>query len=372
MSQTQVLVRNALHQGQNVLRLGLVGCGERAVALPPAIARTNNTRLVMAMDVNSARVQEFGRRFDVPWTASLEEILSSRLVDAVIICTPHSLHASQAIQAARLGKHVIVEKPLATSFGDASAVVQAAHDAGVRLSVFLSHRYQFQIQQAKALIRSGALGELFGVSLMVQRDRFSRLWQGEAAGQATSNWRMRRESSGGGMLITAVIHYLDWLRYVPGLEVTEVSAIHATLDSPGDVEDTISLWLRYENGAVGTMNASACARGTSRTGDLLEFRLWGRDGHISLTAPYQFYSLRFVDGKRPGLWHALSGIRDRGPDVQFIQRFADLVLRGEQPEITGEDGLAVQAIVEAAYRSAESRRSVRIHRGPWRLEESRG
>jgi predicted dehydrogenase len=283
-------------------------------------------------------------------------------VDAVIISTPHHLHAPQAIRAIDAGKHVLVEKPLATTLKDAVSIVQAARKAGVQLSIIFPYRYMSRILKAKALIEAGALGELFGVSLTFHDDKFASYWQGGHTGRSVSDWRQRWETSGGGFVIATVIHHIDWLRYLPGLDIVEVSAKYTTWDSPGEVEDTLMMWFRYENGALGTINASSCVRGT----DLVEFRFWGRDGQISLAQPYQFYSLKRVDGKRPGLWHEFSdfrGISQR--DVEYLQRFSDHVLRGEGPEITGEDGLAVQAIIEAAYESSRTGQVLKVERGPW-------
>jgi len=320
----------------------------------------------MIMDANPARAQDLAQRFAVPWTTDLDEILASDRVDAVVISTPHHLHAEQAVRAAEAGKHVIIEKPIATTLEDAVGAVRAARKAGVHFSVNLSYRYLPHVQKAKSLIEAGILGDLFGVSLVYQKERFADYWAGHT-GRTTSDWRMRRETSGGGVLINLVIHYLDLLRYLPGREIVEVSCAHATIENPGEVEDTAVMWVRYENGAVGSVNASSCVRGA----DVVEFHLWGRDGHLSLTPPYQFYSLRVVDGKRPGQWHEFSGVRGVGQrDVEYFQRFSDRILRGDPPEVTAEDGLAAQAIVDAAYRSAQSGRAIQVERGPWARVES--
>lgn len=344
------------------LRLGLIGCGERGAMLAAETAKTRNTRLAMVMDASPDLARDLGQRFEVPWTTDLDGLLSNEQVETVIISTPHFLHATQAIRAAQAGKHIMVEKPMATSLQEAVGAVRAARAAGVAISNILPYRYQPRVLTAKSLIDAGAIGELFGVSLIYQEDKFADYWQRGHKGRTTSDWRMRWETSGGGVLITSVIHHLDWLRYLPSLEVAEVSARYSTMDSPGAVEDTISLCLRYVNGAIGTVNASSCVRGA----DLVEFRFWGRDGHISLTPPYQYYSLRLVNGKRPGQWHEFTGPRGvAGRDVEYLQRFADRVQRGEAPEITAEDGLAVQAIVDAAYRSGQSGRAEPVSHGPW-------
>jgi len=358
--------RSADRGTSGALRLGVIGCGERGEGCCKAIALTTNSRLAMVMDANAARCQDLAQRFGAPWTVDLAEVLASDGVDAVVISTPHHLHAEQAVRAAEAGKHVIVEKPIATSLEDAVGAVHAARRAGVHLSVNLSYRYYPHVQKAKSLIEAGVLGDLLGVSFVYQRDRSADYWAGQT-GRPTTDWRMRRERSGGGVLINMAIHYLDLLRYLPGRDIVEVSCVHANLENPGDVEDNAALWVRYENGAVGTVSACSSARGS----DFEEFHLWGRDGCLSLAPPHQFYSLRVVDGKRPGQWHEFSGAPGVGPrDVEYFQRFAAHILRGDPPEVTAEDGLAAQAIVEAAYRSAQSGRAMQVERGPWRPVES--
>jgi UDP-N-acetyl-2-amino-2-deoxyglucuronate dehydrogenase len=359
VSQAAVTIESRTGQSRRTLRIGLIGCGERGAALGPLVGRTRSARLTMVMDTNPALAADLGDRLQIPWSVELDEVLSSEAVDAVIISTPHHLHAPQALRAAAAGKHIMIEKPLAASLKDAVAVVRAARDAGVQVSTILPYRYIPRVQKAKALVRAGAVGDLFGVSLVYQDDRFADYWRRGHKGRTLSDWRMRWETAGGGILITTVIHHLDWLRYVPGLEITEVSAKYATFDSPGEVEDSISMWVRYENGAHGTVTVGSSVRGT----DIMDFRLWGRDGHLSLS---EFYSLRLIDGKRPGQWHALPETKSVvHRDVEYVERFCDHVLAEQPLEITAEDGLAVQAIIDAAYRSSRTGCVEKVEQGPW-------
>ncbi len=346
------------------LRVGLIGCGERGASNAASLGKTASALLTIVMDVEETLAENLGGRYGVPWTTDLEALLASRDLDAVLISSPNYLHASQAIQAVRAGKHVMVEKPVATSLGDAVAALAAARETGVCLSPFFSYRYLPEVQKARALIDAGALGDLFGVSLIFQHDKGPAYWHGGYTGRASSDWRMRREMSGGGVLIHSAIHFVDWLRYLTGREIVEVSAMAARLDSPGDVEDALTMWVRYDTGALGTINSVSCARGTEF---LTEFRLWGRDGHLSLTPPFQFFSERLVDGKDPGQWHDFGRLSRIVHSVEYIERFARSMLREEDPEIPGEDGVAVQAIVEAAYQSVETGQPVAVKRAPWHL-----
>jgi UDP-N-acetyl-2-amino-2-deoxyglucuronate dehydrogenase len=161
------------------------------------------------------------------------------------------------------------------------------------------------------------------------------------------------------VLIHSAIHHLDWLGYLTGETIVEVSAKQATLDSPAEVEDTIAAWLRYENGAIGSLNAATCVRGSEQLGQM---ELWGTDGQISLLGPHRFYSLRIVDGHRPGRWHDFGSLKSKAGDAtEYFRRFAASVLAGKDSELNGDDALRLQATVEALYESAKVGKPVTVN-----------
>jgi len=89
--------------------------------------------------------------------------------------------------------------------------------------------------------------------------------------------------------------------------------------------------------------------------------MWGTQGHLSLTPPFQFFSSRFIDGKRPERWHSLGPLpRLHSPNIEYLEHFSNAVLNGREVDITGEDGLRLQAVIEAAYRSSREGRNVRV------------
>jgi len=342
-----------------VLRLAVIGCGEQGSVNAGAAKAVGNISLSTVVDVSETAARRLGERLGVPWTTDYMSVLDSKNIDAVFINTPHHRHAEQAIQAAQAGKHIILEKPLAHDLENAVRIVRAAHEAGVKLSVWLGFRYLPQIVLAKKLVDAGALGNMLGGYLTNHLSKPVHYWQRGYTGIGNDDWRSHWESAGGGVFLQNTIHYLDWLLYISGLKVTEVSAHYATLDSPADVEDTFVAWFTLNNGALVTVNASSCVTGLRQT--LTECRLWGSEGHLSLTPPYQFYSSQMIEGRRPERWHNLKPLpRLRSPQIEYLERFARAVLRGEQPEITGEEGLRLQEVIEAAYRSCREGHPVRV------------
>lgn len=345
---------------QQTLGIAVIGCGEHGLGAILEIQRTELTTLVVVMDSDEKLARSVGERFDVPWTTDYEAVISDDTVDIVSIFTPHHLHGEQAISAANAGKHLIVAKPLAHNLESAARIVRTAHEAGVQLSTELQARYNAPVVKAKQLMDAGALGTILGAHLTYHRYKTGSYYQNGLPGNAP-NWRGRWETAGGGVLIMNAIHNLDWLFYLSGMKVQEVSARYATLGSDVEVEDSIVMWITLENGALATVNASTCVPGFAENYSLTEWRLWGTDGHLSLTRPYQFYSSRLIDGKYPERWHPVESVSGLlSARAEYLHRFALAVLKEENPEITGEDGLRLQAVIEAAYRSSREGCPVRV------------
>jgi predicted dehydrogenase len=265
---------------------------------------------------------------------------------------PHHLHAPLSIQASQAGKHVIIEKPMAANLAEADNMLAAACQAGVHLAVLYCQRYLPYVQRAKALIDQGALGKILGATFLLYQDKPISYYTSGFSGRANTDWRLSKEKSGGGILIFNMVHYLDIFRYLTGLEVVRAFGDFGPLETPLETEDTIAVTMRYDNQAIGSLTASAVVRGAPYQPQL---RIWGSDGQLVLTEPDQhiFYSLRQIGDFRPGQWHSLGQLPMGGDRQEFITRFAGAILRGETPEMSAASGRAVQAIVEAIYRSGE-------------------
>ena len=121
------------------------------------------------------------------------------------------------------------------------------------------------------------------------------------------------------------------------------------------MEDAVSVSVQYANGALGSLFATAALRGS---GPSAELRLWGPDGHIAVEPDPLVYTLRALDGLRTNRWQTFGRLPEVNIRAIFFSRLATAIDRGEPPEITASDGLAVQAFIEAAYRSSESGQSV--------------
>jgi 2-desacetyl-2-hydroxyethyl bacteriochlorophyllide A dehydrogenase len=340
------------------LRFGLVGCGDIALFNAAAVAAAPNTELVACFDPVHRLAEDLAHTYGGEAAPTLEALLERRDVDAVFLSVPHHLHAPLGLQAVEAGKHLIVEKPAANTLAAAAEMSAGAERAGVVLSVCFPHRYQPNVVSARKLVADGAVGDVAGTLTSFFADKPLSYWLGGFTGRSSSNWRLSRAQAGGGVLIMNLSHYLDLVRYIAGVEAETCMALTDVLDGPAEVEDTVSLNVRYTNGAMGTLFGCSALRG-NRSG-LVELHVWGRDGHLTVEPRPQVYTARAIDGVRPARWQTFAD--SAGADIRavFVSRFATAIDRGDEPDVTAADGLAVQALIEAAYRSSELGAPVRV------------
>src|SRR5215217_3985401 len=167
----------------------MIGCGEIAVRMAAAIASSQHTQHTMVMDTQAGLAQDLGETYGVPWTDRVEDLLANPAVEAVYIAVPHHLHAPSAIQAAEAGKHILVEKPIATTLADADAMITAARANGVWLSVNFHAQVDPLCRAARDLVARGAIGQVVGTRIVFRGDKPARYWAAGLSGRVPSEWR---------------------------------------------------------------------------------------------------------------------------------------------------------------------------------------
>jgi predicted dehydrogenase len=344
------------------LRIGMIGCGEIAVMTAAAIARSAHARHVMVMDSQSALAQDLGERYGVPWTDRVEDLLANSAVDAVYIAVPHHLHAPLTIQAAEAGKHVLVEKPIALTLADAAAMIAAARSNGVWLSVNFHAQVEPLCQAARDVVAQGAIGEVIGTHIVYHGDKPASYWASGYSGRIATDWRVRKATAGGGVLIMNIIHNLNTTRFITGLEVVRIAAEYGTYSTPVEVEDLIAATYRYDNGAIGTIEAGSAIRGRDPLHDV--DRIYGTAGQILISErdPLRVFSSAGTAEIPAGEWYELpiAPLTPAEQKLAMVEGFAGPIVRGEPPTVSAEDGMAALAIVLAAYRSGAEGRSIAL------------
>ena len=342
------------------LRIGMIGCGEIAVQTAKGIAASTLGQHVMVMDTDARVAGDLGATYDVPHTTKAEELLANPAVDAVYIAVPHFLHAPLAIQAAQAGKHVLVEKPIATTLAEADAMIATAGAAKVTLSVAYLAQVDPVAQTMQRLVAAGAIGKVVGTRIIYRGDKPESYWHSGYSGRITTDWRTSKAKSGGGVLIMNTIHDLNTLRFITGLEVVRVAAEYETFTTPVEVEDYIALTYRYANGAIGTLEAGSAIRGRDPVREVN--RIYGDAGQILFSNPARIFVTREQVGLKAGEWQDLPGpAGSKGSErAAMIDGFAGAVLNGQPPVVRAEDGRAALQIALAAYQSGQEHEVVTL------------
>ena len=337
---------------QGRLRIGMIGCGDIAVQNAAGAAAAPNVEISACFDPVTRLAEDLAARHGAHVSRTQAELLARADVDAVLLCVPHDLHAPLAIEACRAGKNVIVEKPLANDLESAVAMCHAADESGVWLSTCFPQRYESETQVARALIEADALGTIEGTTTRLFLDKSPAYWLGGFSGRSQSDWRRSKERAGGGVVIMNLSHHLDLMRYLSGLEVESVGAFSRPTDG---IEDSLMANLKYDGGALGSLVGAATVRGSTEE----TFSLWGSEGRITLKPQARVYSLRPLPGIRTTRWHSFGRLPTARIRAIYLSRLASAVSEGRAPEVTGRDGLAVQAIIESVYRAAADGTSVK-------------
>ena len=323
-----------------------------AWAYARALSESPHARLVAVHDPEPDHTRWIRRDFAVPDAPDARELLSSPEVEAVVVCSASVDHRAHVELAASLGRHVLCEKPIATTLEDAHAILAACDHAEVQLHLAFVSRFLPMVGRARAAVREGRLGALIGV-VGGNRGR-------PPLPPTYPRWITDPVAAGGGALIDHSVHVTDAMRHVTGLEVSEVSAEVGALLWDCGVDDIAVVSLRFDNGAVGSVDPSWSVPADSPSDHDFYLRLVGTGGSLDLNDGAE--SLRVVamreDGPR-GLRH-VSFAEDA--DRAMLEAFLHSVREGalQDPCATGEDGVRALEIALAGYQSSASGSVVRL------------
>jgi predicted dehydrogenase len=334
--------------------VGVLGAAHTAHAwsYSRAVSTSALTTLVGVHDEDPALAQWIRQDFEAAFYADPEELLSRPEVGAVVVCSPTAVHRRHVELAASMGKHVLCEKPIATTVDDARAVVDACERAGVLLEIAFVSRFHPMVQRARDIVRSGRIGEVVS---MVGGNRGRPPLPPVYPGWITSS-----AEAGGGALIDHSVHVTDAMRHVSGLEATAVSAEADSLLWDCGVDDVALLTLRFEGGAIASVDPSWSVPADNPWDYDFFLRVLGTEGSIEIRDDAD--ALRLVSAVTNGQ----RGLRLAGfgedLDLAMVEAFARSVAAGEamEPCATGEDGLRALEIALAGYESAMRHQPVEL------------
>ena len=318
---------------------GLIGTGRIAEdRILPGINSYEGNQLIGVVSRDAGRANDFARRFNAKHAyISYDDLLRNPEVTVVAIHTPNSLHAEQAIAAARAGKHVFCDKPMATSVADAERIVRECEKAGVMLGVNFHNRFMPCFIETKRIIDSGEIGKV----LMVQVEASA----GPAAASVSASWRGDPALAGLGTSMNVGVHVYDILRYLLSSEIVQVSAMFDA--APGVMERTSLATFKFANGVMAQLNVNQTTPNAHN-----DFVIYGDKGRITgkgLTRSRAGGELQVITNDGASRSTAFSAVNAH---AACVVGFSKAILEGSAPVASGIDGLRSVQLTDAIGRSA--------------------
>lgn len=335
-------------------RIALVGCGRISKNHFEAIARVPELELVGVADMVPERARAAGEANGVPWFTSLGDMLRGVECDVVTVATPSGLHPEHGIEAARAGKHVVSEKPMAISLEGADALIDACRDAGVRLFVVKQNRLNPPVQLLRRAVVKGRFGRIHSANCTVRWARPQEYYD-QAPWRGT--WAMD-----GGAFMNQASHYVDLVQWLAG-PVESVTAITATQERRIEAEDSGAAVLRFANGGIGVLDITMLTYPRNLEGSIT---ILGDRGSVKIggTAVNRVETWLFAEYDDDD--KLVEAASTNPPNVygfghEGYYRNVISVLRGEaEPETDGREGRKSLEIILAVYESSRTGREVRL------------
>ncbi len=332
----------------STLNIGLIGAGRIGQVHASTIAyRVNTAQLAAVTDPIATSAQSVAAKFRIPKIAAdYKEIIADKSIDAVMVCTPTDTHAEIIIAAARAGKHIFCEKPIALDLKQTDAAIEAAETAGVKLQMGFQRRFDANFARLKQAVSAGEIGEL----------RMVHSTSRDPGPPPVSYIKVS-----GGIFVDMSIHDWDMLRFVTGSEVTEVYAQGGVMVDPaigeaGDIDTHVTL-LRFASGVIGTVdNCRQAAYGYDQRFEAFGSKgavvaennypnnvSFSTGGHIQRDLPHNFFMTRYIEAY-----------------AAEVVAFVDAVVTGKQPIVTGRDARQALLIALAAKQSYLEKRPIAL------------
>lgn len=332
--------------GSNKVKFAVVGCGAISSVHFKGIHNSEGAELVAVCDIDQEAGDKAAKEHNVPVYYSIEELLKQDNIDVVNICTPSYLHPEQTIAAAKAGKHVFVEKPMAIHLKDIEPMIRACKENNVRLATVFPRRMSPQARYLRNLISNGELGKLSLCSAYAKIYRSQEYYD-------SAGWRGTWEYDGGGAMMNQGIHTVDLLQWIVG-PVSSLYGNSQAILRDIEVEDTVTSLLEFENGAMGVLEITT----TAVINEQQRLEIHGEKGSAIFTG--DSITKLNIDGKDVEIpkFEPFSVIPD-GHQLQ-IQDLTNAILENREPEIGGEEGRHSLEIILGTYESSRKQEKVNI------------
>ena len=341
------------------VKYGVIGCGAIAQRrhLPECVANPDS-KLVALADPAADRVAELAARYGATAFTDYKEMLQKAEIDAVVVAGPNSLHAQQAIDSLAAGKHVLCEKPMATTREDARAMIAAANKAGKFLMIGLNQRLMPVHVKAKQILASGSLGKVLSF-----RTAFKHPGPEGWSVDAGKSWFFKKAQAFMGVAGDLGVHKADLMRWLLGQEFTEVGGFVSTLDKRDvhgnfvDLDDNAYLTLKTDAGVIGSMILSWTNYGLEENYTVI----YCQKGVLALGVdPNYGVVVSYANGDRE--LHRVGEMASNTRQVAsgIIDSFTRSILANTPPEIDGGEGYRCLEVILTAMEAGHQGRILKI------------
>ncbi len=320
-----------------------------------SIVEREDAELVAVCDIKKDRAEAKATQYHCNAYVSVDTMFEKEQLDVIHICLPHHLHAEVAIEAAQRGVNILTEKPMAIRYQDAEAMVNTAKQKAVALGVIFQNRYNPGSQLIKSMLESGELGRIQAGKLSVTWDRSDAYYQ-------QSDWKGTWDKEGGGVIIDQAIHTMDLMRWFINSDLKYIDAsISNRAHEWIEVEDAAEGVIAYQNGVVTAFHAInyysydapveielACENGLAKLfADKATVTL--DDGRTFIADHNPLESFTYDSGVK-GYW----GVSH----VKQINNFYDALQGKATLDISGEEALVTQKMINGIYQSGKEKRRI--------------
>lgn len=329
------------------MNFAIIGCGFIAKKHAASIEKIEGAKLVAVMDKIEINMEFYNEEYGATAYTDVEEMFAKEEIDIVSICTPTGLHAPLAIQAANAGKHIILEKPISLKLDEADKIIEVCRKNNVKLSIVHPNRYRPVVQALRKMMDENLLGKISHANALVN-------WNRGQAYYDQAPWRGTKEFDGGALMNQA-IHNVDLLLWFMG-DVEEVYSMEATRFRDIEAEDVSNSLVKFESGALGTIQAATTVypknfeesitifgeKGTVKIGgpNAIHFE------HIDIEGMLESEKTDIVEKIKADPWGKLG-------HHHILEDMIYAIKENKEPAINGVEGRKSLELVLAIYESAE-------------------
>lgn len=316
---------------EEVLTWGIIGCGDVVKRKSgPALLQAERSEVKAVMRRNLSRAQEYASEHEIPVaTDEAQEVIGDPGVDVVYVATPPNSHKKYAVAGAKAGKDVVLEKPMGMDAEEARRIIEVSSKEGVELFVAYYRRFYPHVQKFREILKNGKIGKPVQGYVHIS-----------FAPPEDPGWREELEISGGGWFVDVASHRVDLLAFLLG-SIEEASGVVTSFESGNDLEDTVTLSLKFDSGAQASVQADFY---TSRPAD--ELYIHGTEGTLytdDLTEPKVL-----LDGMKQEKYEFESLPATHSGLVEHVE---DVLLDGVSNSSSGGDGLITEEVLDQTIRS---------------------